>query len=65
MHELTWVEEHVPDRSRLLVDLDGVTGEDDALGVDALRVGVEEGTAGDEDGSWKGEEGDERICSLE
>lgn len=44
----TWVEEHESDGGRLLVDLEGVTGEDDPLGDDSLRVGVEERSLGDQ-----------------
>lgn len=44
------VKEHVSERGRLLVDLDGVAGEDDALGDDPGGVGGEEGAHGDEAG---------------
>ena len=48
----TRVEEHESDGGGLLVDLEGVSGEDDALGDDALGVGVEERSLRNEDRGW-------------
>jgi hypothetical protein len=49
----TWVEEHIADGRGFLVDLEGMTSEDDPLRDDTRSIRVHEGAHGRKMWSWK------------